>query len=119
MALCPISACRPKPSEKYRRRRTPTRTPCAPMPARLVQYAVAEGDVVAAGAGTGRARSHEDGACAARARGPRCWTSPPRRVPTWLDQPLLVLEPVQDAALDAAGPDGGWDPDHIRPTCSA
>ena len=87
----------------------------APMPARLVQYAVAEGDVVAAGAELAvlEAMKMEHvllaphaGRVLDLAAAPGAYVAQGHK--------LLALEPVQDAALDAAGPEEAQDPDHIR-----
>ncbi len=88
----------------------------APMPARLVQYAVAEGDIVAAGAELAvlEAMKMEHvllaphaGRVLDLAAAPGAYVAQGHK--------LLALEPVHDAALDAAGPEEAQDPDHIRP----
>ena len=88
---------------------------CAPMPARLVQYAVAEGDVVAAGAELAVLESMkmEHVLLAPHAgRVSRLAGQPGAYLVQ--GQPLLVLEPVQDAALAAAEQHEAQDPDHVR-----
>ncbi len=88
----------------------------APMPARLVQYAVAEGAVVAAGAELAvlEAMKMEHVLLAPHAGRVRGLAAAPGAYVAQ-GQPLLVLDPVQDAALQATGPDAAQDPDQIRP----
>lgn len=89
---------------------------CAPMPARLVQRSVAEGDVVAAGVELAVLESMkmEHVLSAPHAGRVRQWLAQPG---SYLQpgQPLLVLEPV-DAAGDAAAQAeaAAHDADHIR-----
>lgn len=89
---------------------------CAPMPARLVQRSVAEGDVVVAGAELAVLESMkmEHVLSAPHAGRVRQWLAEPG---SYLQpgQPLLVLQPV-DAAGDAAAQAeaAAHDADHIR-----
>ena len=88
----------------------------APMPARLVQLSVAEGDEVAAGAELAvlEAMKMEHVVLAPHAGRVRALLAVPGGYLAQ-GQPLLVLEPVQGAAAALAQSDAAYDPDHIRP----
>ncbi|MBD9394747.1 carbamoyl-phosphate synthase large subunit [Acidovorax sp. ACV01] len=87
----------------------------APMPARLVQLSVAEGDVVAAGAELAvlEAMKMEHVLLAPHAgRVGTLWAVAGSYLAQ--GQPLLVLEAVADAAAVEAPGSAAFDPDHIR-----
>jgi acetyl/propionyl-CoA carboxylase alpha subunit len=88
---------------------------CAPMPARLVQFAVAVGDVVAAGADLAVLESMkmEHVLAAPHAGRVRALSVAPGQYLAQA-QALLVLEPVADARLADAAATQAADPDHIR-----
>lgn len=88
---------------------------CAPMPARLVQWAVAVGDVVAAGADLAVLESMkmEHVLLAPHAGRVHSMAAAPGAYLVQ-GQPLLALEPVQDAAVMAQAQAHENDPDHIR-----
>ena len=97
---------------------TPTADPntvCAPMPARLVQWAVAVGDVVAAGADLAVLESMkmEHVLQAPHAGRVLSVAAVPGEYLVQA-QALLVLEPVQDAGLAAQAEAQQNDPDHLR-----
>ena len=88
----------------------------APMPARLVQLSVAEGDVVAAGSELAvlEAMKMEHVLLAPHAGRVRALLAVPGGYLAQ-GQPLLVLEAVQGAAPAQAQGAAAHDPDHIRP----
>ena len=87
----------------------------APMPARLVQISVAEGEEVAAGAELAvlEAMKMEHVLLAPHAGRVRALLAKPGDYLTQ-GQPLLVLEAVQGAAVALAQDDAAHDPDHLR-----
>jgi len=89
---------------------------CAPMPARLVQFAVAVGDVVAAGADLAVLESMKmEHVLAAPHAGRVLALSVKPGQYLVQAQAVLVLEPVADAHLAATAAAQSADPDHVRP----
>ena len=106
----------PAGQEALQRESAPEGAVLAPMPARLVQLAVAEGDMVAAGAELAvlEAMKMEHVLLAPHAGRVRALLAVPGGYLVQ-GQPLLVLEAMDSADATAQEGSAAQDPDHIRP----